>query len=204
MIQIDRANTVSVGLDLYTVAARHQDALIDALIQQVRAWATHDFFVAAAVHQSLDGVRMFTYSQWHPRFDYRSLPTLTLLNEFFPADRHLLEVVVSRPHDQEITIAAGEHITHLAEFRMLPSNQLEMMRRANIEIDRAMESPGLISATFHRSLDGTRIFNYGQWQSRDAFEAILQQPGFSLNQPYWEGLARNEFHLYTVMHTFEK
>ncbi len=62
-------------------------------------------------------------------------------------------------------------------------------------------TPGLISATFHRSLDGTRMFNYGQWESKEAFEAILKQPGFNPDKPYWEGLARNEFHLYNVVHT---
>jgi quinol monooxygenase YgiN len=61
-------------------------------------------------------------------------------------------------------------------------------------------SPGLISATFHRSLDGTRLFNYGQWESKEAFEAILKQPGFNPDESYWEGLARNEFHLYNVVH----
>ncbi len=56
------------------------------------------------------------------------------------------------------------------------------------------------SATFHRSLDGNRMFNYGQWESQEAFEAILKQPGFNPGKPYWEGFARNEFHLYNVVH----
>ncbi|MFB2894825.1 antibiotic biosynthesis monooxygenase [Aerosakkonemataceae cyanobacterium BLCC-F50] len=84
---------------------------------------------------------------------------------------------------------------------MIPSNQHEMVKRTSAEIDRAMSSPGLVSATFHRSLDGTRMFNYGQWESKEAFEAILKQPGFNPEKPYWERLARNEFHLYHVVHT---
>jgi heme-degrading monooxygenase HmoA len=123
-----------------------------------------------------------------------------VLSEFFPPDSLLLEVVVSRPSTTEVEIAVGDRITHLAEFRMIPANQPEMVKRATAEIDRAMESPGLISATFHRSLDGTRMFNYGQWESKEAFEAILKQPGFNPDKPYWEGLARNEFHLYNVVH----
>jgi len=55
------------------------------------------------------------------------------------------------------------------------------------------------SATFIEVSDGTRMFNYGQWESKEAFEAILKQPGFN-PEPYWEGLARNEFHLYNVVH----
>jgi len=61
-------------------------------------------------------------------------------------------------------------------------------------------SPGLLSY-LHRSLDGTRMFNYGQWESKEAFEAILKQPGFNPEQTVLEGLARNEFHLYNVVHT---
>ena len=81
-------------------------------------------------------------------------------------------------------------------------NQPEMVRRTSAELERAMSnSPGLLSATFHRSLDGTRMFNYGQWESKEAFEVILKQPGFNPDKPYWEGLARNEFHLYNVVHT---
>ncbi len=36
--------------------------------------------------------------------------------------------------------------------------------------------PGFISANLHRSLDGTKVINYAQWASRDAFEAMFQNP----------------------------
>ncbi len=42
---------------------------------------------------------------------------------------------------------------------------------------------------------------YGQWESKEAFENILKQAGFNPDKPYWDGLARNEFHLYNVVHT---
>ncbi|WP_348249649.1 antibiotic biosynthesis monooxygenase [Leptolyngbya sp. GB1-A1] len=95
----------------------------------------------------------------------------------------------------------GDRVTHLAKFRMMPVNQPEMVKRTTTELDRAMNnSPGLVSASFHRSLDGTRMFNYGQWKSKEAFEAILKQPGFNPDKPYWEGLARSEFYLYHVVY----
>lgn len=203
MIQIDRANTSIVGLDLFTVAERHQSGLIDAIVQeQIPTWIANPYFVSASVHCSLDGVRVFTYSQWSPQFDYRSLSHPAVFCEFFPPDSRLLDVVISRSVTADVEIAVGDQITHLAEFRMIPTNQPEMIQRASAEVDRAMNnSPGLLSATFHRSLDGTRLFNYGQWESQQAFEAILSQPGFNPDRPYWQGLARNEFHLYHVVHT---
>jgi quinol monooxygenase YgiN len=203
MVQIDRTNTAIAGLDLYTVAERHQSALIDAIVQeQIKSWLDYPYFVSASLHRSLDGVRVFTYSQWRPKFDHRRLPRPSVLSEFFPPDSLLLEVTVSRSLSAEVEIVVGDRITHLAEFRMIPIHQPEMVKRTSAELERAMSnSPGLLSATFHRSLDGTRMFNYGQWESKEAFEAILKQPGFNPEQPYWEGLARNEFHLYNVVHT---
>ncbi|MGK7948078.1 MAG: antibiotic biosynthesis monooxygenase [Xenococcaceae cyanobacterium] len=205
MIKIDRTNSAFVGLDLYTVAERHQSGLVEAIIQeQIKSWKSNPYFLSASVHQSLDGVRVFTYSQWQPKFDHRSLPRPTIFGEFFPPDSLQLEVTASRSILAEVEIIVGERITHLAEFRMIPLNQLEMVKRTTAELDRAMnDTPGLISATFHRSLDGTRMFNYGQWKSKEAFEAILKQPGFNPDKPYWEGLARNEFHLYNVVHVEE-
>ncbi|MBD2259643.1 antibiotic biosynthesis monooxygenase [Pseudanabaena sp. FACHB-2040] len=202
MIQLDRSNTAIVGLDLYTVAERHQLGLVDAIKEQIQYWKSNSYFVSASVHQSLDGVRVFTYSQWQPKFDHRSLQRSAVFGEFFPLDSLQLEVTASRSVTTEVEIAVGDRITHLAEFRMVPSNQPEMVKRTTAELDRAMSnSPGLISASFHCSLDGTRMFNYGQWESKEAFEAILKQPGFNPDKPYWEGLARNEFHLYHVVHT---
>ncbi|MDZ8260222.1 antibiotic biosynthesis monooxygenase family protein [Nostoc sp. ChiQUE01b] len=201
MVQIDRSNTAIVGLDLYTVAERHQLGLVDALKEQITFWKFNPYFVSASVHQSLDEVRVFSYSQWQPKFDHRSLQRPVLLNEFFPPDSLQLEVSASKSVSAEVEIVAGDRITHLAEFRMMPSNQPEMLKRTTTELDQAMSnSPGLLSVSFHRSLDGTRMFNYGQWESKEAFEAILKQPGFNPDKPYWEELARNEFHLYHVVH----
>jgi quinol monooxygenase YgiN len=38
------------------------------------------------------------------------------------------------------------------------------------------KSPGFISATFHTSLDGTRVTNVALWESREAFLAMFQSP----------------------------
>ena len=62
MIQIDRNNSALVGLDLYTVAERHQLGLVEAIIkEQIKSWKSNPYFLSASVHQSLDGVRVFTY-----------------------------------------------------------------------------------------------------------------------------------------------
>lgn len=76
-----------------------------------------------------------------------------------------------------------------------------MIELAKEHIKPAMEQPGLISATFHRSLDGTRVINYGHWQDKKAIEELVKQPGFGKDKPYWDGIAENEYHLYEVVLT---
>ncbi|WP_238360649.1 hypothetical protein [Iningainema tapete] len=73
------------------------------------------------------------------------------------------------------------------------------MERENVAI--ALLHPDLISANFHRSLDGTRTVNYGQWRSLENFEALLKEPKYAPVREYWQGLAENEFHLYSVVFT---
>lgn len=202
MVQIDLTNRIGIGLDLYTVDPRHQETLIQALLnEQIPEWKTHHTaFLSACIHKSLDGVRVFVYSQWEPKFDYRSLVIPVAMAEFFPPDSHLLEVYASHSLADDIILEASEQVCHLAEFRMIPRNQPEMMERATKELTRAAHAPGLRAAAFHRSLDGTRVFNYGQWDSADAFNAILKEPGFNPDKPYWAGVARSEFHVYHIAH----
>jgi len=35
---------------------------------------------------------------------------------------------------------------------------------------------GFVSANIHRALDGTKVANYAQWQSVEAFQAMLREP----------------------------
>ena len=87
---------------------------------------------------------------------------------------------------------------------MSPENQPSMIELAKENVVKAMELPGLISANFHRSLDRTRVINYGQWLDREAIENLKKQPGFGGESEYWEGVAENEHHLYEVVLTIPK
>ncbi len=62
---------------------------------------------------------------------------------------------------------------------------------------------GLMSATFHRSLDGTRTMNYGFWSTLDHFDRLLIEERFAPVRDYWRELAENEFHVYEVTGVFE-
>jgi quinol monooxygenase YgiN len=59
--------------------------------------------------------------------------------------------------------------------------------------------PGFLSATIHKSLDGTTVVNYAQWQSRAAFEAIWTNPEVSAHlKPFHQLATHIEPHLYEV------
>jgi len=76
------------------------------------------------------------------------------------------------------TISADAPVVTLINvFTVDPADQqrlIELWQRATDEIIRNL--PGFVSANIHRSLDGTKVINYAQWESQEAFAAMLQNP----------------------------
>jgi heme-degrading monooxygenase HmoA len=71
---------------------------------------------------------------------------------------------------------AGE-VTLINVFTVDPAKQqqlVELWQRATDEVMR--HQPGFVSASIHRSLDSTKVINYAQWKSREAFAAMFQHP----------------------------
>jgi uncharacterized protein YndB with AHSA1/START domain/heme-degrading monooxygenase HmoA len=61
--------------------------------------------------------------------------------------------------------------------------------------------PGFVSASIHCSTDGTRVANYAQWQSREAFEAMLENPEFRTHVKPITEIAKADAHVYEVVAT---
>jgi quinol monooxygenase YgiN len=62
-------------------------------------------------------------------------------------------------------------------FVVAPERQrelVELLTRVTEETMRAV--PGFVSANLHVSTDGTRVVNYAQWESQEAFQAMLTDP----------------------------
>jgi heme-degrading monooxygenase HmoA len=58
---------------------------------------------------------------------------------------------------------------------------------------------GFISANIHLSTDGTRVVNYAQWRSAEAFQAMLQDSTAQQHMALCAELASGyDPHLYTV------
>jgi heme-degrading monooxygenase HmoA len=74
-------------------------------------------------------------------------------------------------------LSDAEYATFVNTFRCEPSNQDEVVR-INVDIVNQVASnfPGFISAAVHRSADGTRVFNYLQWESAEHLMAMQRSP----------------------------
>ena len=94
-------------------------------------------------------------------------------------------------------------VTLINVFTVDPTRQDELVALLAQATDASVRhAPGFISARLHRSLDGTKVAMYAQWQSRDAYQAMRGDPG---SRPYLEralAIATPESGMYEVVQTF--
>lgn len=207
MATLDLENQLVTVIILFKVKDGRQAAVIEKVKDLFKIAKKQPGFVSANLHRSLDGLKVANYAQWEnetvleafrnlPQTQALAAPLQDLVEE---ADSHLYEIVASESKIGIPQINAGEYFFHFAEFRMPAKNQPRMVELAKEHVGPAMSLEGLVSANFHRSLDGERVINYGQWENEDAITKLTQRPGFGKEDGYWTGLAENKFHLYEVV-----
>lgn len=85
-------------------------------------------------------------------------------------------------------------------FTVEPENAsalADSLHEATVDVMRHV--PGFISANIHLGTDRTRVTNYAQWASAEAFQAMLQDPTAREHMARCAELAVGyEPHLYTV------
>jgi quinol monooxygenase YgiN len=76
------------------------------------------------------------------------------------------------------TINKDSKVTTLINvFTVEPNNQQRLVDLLIDVTEKVMsQQEGFISANIHKSLDGTRVVNYAQWKSKEAFEKMLKNP----------------------------
>ena len=94
-------------------------------------------------------------------------------------------------------------ITLINVFTVEPANQrrlIELLTEAtDVSVRRA---PGFVSASLHRSTDGTKVTMYAQWRSIDEYQAVRQDPA---PLPFFQEalkIAKFEPGIYEVVETF--
>jgi quinol monooxygenase YgiN len=85
-------------------------------------------------------------------------------------------------------------------FTVAPERAAELAELLRIATEETMRFvPGFVSANIHVSTDGTRVVNYAQWQSAEAFQAMFEDPIAREHMDACAALAIGfEPHLYTV------
>jgi len=96
---------------------------------------------------------------------------------------------------------APAYATFINTFRCPPEHQAEVVQ-INIDIVEqvARASPGFISASVHRSTDGTRVVNYLQWETVEHLAAMQRSPEFRAIGRRFTGLIEFEPHEVEVAH----
>ena len=206
MTTLSLDNSLTTVIIIFSVKPEQQQELIETIQEFLTTVKNQPGFVSANLHKSIDGVKVANYAQWESLEDFEAFRNnqevqakAEKLWSFDRPDSHVYEIVASESKVGTPTIETGKYFVHFAEFTMKPENQPKMVELASSHVKPAMEQPGLISATFHRSLDGTKVINYGHWENKEAIAELVKKPGFSKTSPYWEGIADNEYHLYEVV-----
>ncbi|MBA2267708.1 antibiotic biosynthesis monooxygenase family protein [Candidatus Nitrosocosmicus arcticus] len=96
----------------------------------------------------------------------------------------------------------SDFVTLINSFTVDQSKQrilIDMLIEATEQIMKKQE--GFISANIHRSLDGTAVVNYAQWESKDAFEKMLNNPQAQIHMNDILNVAKSDGRLYEVVFT---
>ena len=95
-------------------------------------------------------------------------------------------------------------VTLVNVFTVEPENQQKLVDLLVEATEKTMKNvSGFVSANIHKSLDGARVVNYAQWQSREDFEAMTKNPEAQAHMKPIMEIAKADFHLYEVADTFE-
>ena len=78
----------------------------------------------------------------------------------------------------EITISPNRDVATLINvFVVEPDNQDKLIQVLKEGTEALFsKQPGYISASFHKSMDGRRVVNYGQWRSPKDIDAFRSKP----------------------------
>lgn len=65
-------------------------------------------------------------------------------------------------------------VTHINVFKVPRENQQQLVDSLIETVNAARNVPGWLSASIHRSFDGTHVVNYVQFESHEAAQAVLK------------------------------
>jgi quinol monooxygenase YgiN len=94
-------------------------------------------------------------------------------------------------------------VTLVNVFPTNPEQFDQLFTLLGAQTEKVVKLPGCISANVHVSRDKERIVNYAQWESMEAFQAMLEHPVLSVTRAEIEALSKPDVHVYDVVATYE-
>src|ERR1700744_3244997 len=74
----------------------------------------------------------------------------------------------------------NKFLTLINVFTVDASNQQKLIDLLSLATESSVRNiPGFISAALHRSMDGTRVVMYAQWESVEAYQKMRANPAAS-------------------------
>jgi heme-degrading monooxygenase HmoA len=90
-------------------------------------------------------------------------------------------------------------VTQITVVEAEPGKQAEALELMTQRARFMARQPGFVSISLHRSLDGRRIVNYVQWQSRELLSKAHQAPEFRKEWRHFDDVTEDiDPHLYEV------
>lgn len=83
-------------------------------------------------------------------------------------------------------------VTLINVYEVEAEKQADLARLLSEVTDSAIrQQPGFVSVSIHSSLDGKRVVNYAQWQSKEHFEGFMNKPETQKQLKLFAGLAKS-------------
>jgi len=99
----------------------------------------------------------------------------------------------------------NQPVTQITIIDAEPDKQDEALAMMTTRARLMAEQPGFVSISLHRSLDGRRIVNYIQWESRELLHSAHQSPAFRKAWREFDALTDQiDPHLYEVAEVLDR
>jgi quinol monooxygenase YgiN len=96
-------------------------------------------------------------------------------------------------------------LTLINVFTVEPERQKDLVAALEEATERSIRHrPGFVSVNIHASLDGTRVVNYAQWETREHLEDMLADPTSREHIQKISELAASDPQLYEVSTIIER
>lgn len=220
LITVSKNNAVINEISVFNVDAADQHSTVEAVIEAANLSAKQSGCTGVAVHRSLDGVRVLSFSQWETEAHIKNALQNVQIRKQHEQSRRIagksetgLYTVIhtDNPEIQGGTAISTEYkgavVIDVLAFPRLLRVVVEWFTLSNGR--QFALQPGHRSASVMRGREGGRIATYARWESESAFfDAFGKVAGTSvtsmkeLNDAASRktfGLIRPDYHAYEVV-----